>query len=166
MAADTADPHAAVFAALVRQLQAHPALKGAVKVWRSPDGTPASNAPPSSGQLPWVRLSMVRLPSVPYTRTTHARPIRVQVEVAVAGKGPPASAAIADLAGRIEAALHGAPDPARLAATRRLRAALVAAGASEIVPEQPAEPDGQQAYGDALTTGTGNFRIDIYVKTR
>lgn len=161
------DPHAEVYAALARGLRTHPLLD-CVKVWRGPEGCPADGLPRSTGQLPSLRLVPAGLPAEPDSYASHSRPLRVQVEISVPGKGTPAAyAALADLAGRVESALFrrraGTPEGQ---ATRRLWDAVRAAGASDLVPEQPCLPAAADDYGDAITIGRGSFRVNIFVETR
>lgn len=153
--------HAAVFAALVRQLKLHPALQGTqrVRTWSTPDDGIAGDDPNIKTKCPMLRLTPLALPETRHTRTTIARPLRVIVEAFIAGRD---FAAAAELGERVARAVTRLDDPA----TRQLRAAVRAAGASDLVLEQmpqTAEPGGFEA---AITKGQGSILIPIFIRTR
>lgn len=153
-------PRAAVFRAVADALPRHPLLSGRVKTWRIRDGKTTDDDPPSEGQLPWVRLTPVALPEVRETRTTHACPLQVDVEIATPRAG--GSDGLLDLADRIHAALFRQDNQV----TRNLRAAVRAAGGSEIVPGPAVLPGSGQDFGQGIVSGKGSFVVNIFIKLR
>lgn len=153
------EPQAAVFRAVCDSLKRHPLLAGRVKSWRVRDGSTTDDDSPAEGNLPWVRLTPVGLPQERDTRVTIACPIQVDVEIATRRADRDF---MLDLAGRIHSALFRWDH----AGTRNLWAAMRAAGGSEIVPGQAFLPSTAEDFGPGIVNGRGNFRVNIYVKTR
>lgn len=134
------------FRALARALRAHPALRGHVRAWLTPE-----DDPPTQAQLPWVRLTPSPMPPRAHTYSSTYEPIRVLIETAVGPRDWAASAALWD---RLATAIG----------SDAVQDAVLEAGASDLVieaPALPAPPPGE-GYGQETTTGQGSVRIDLY----
>jgi hypothetical protein len=137
-----------------------PDLARVVKTWRAWDGTPDTGAPPSSGQMPWVRLTPMP-DAMGWSETrTYAAPLLIQVEVVVAGFDARNALRMADALFR---AVHPA-DPARRAATE-----AIWHEADVLGPTWLRLPFGARDFGDKtgglLLYGAGTLRLDVFLDT-
>lgn len=104
----------------INVLQVNPVLKREVKTWKVWSGDPKDIEEPSSGQLPWVRITPHPGPMGQATNQNHRADFFLEVELAMDGTG---ASNIMNLQEAIERAVYPAVPADALAIQQRFAAA-------------------------------------------
>lgn len=138
-------------------LQSNPVLRREVKTWRLWSGDPKDKEEPSTGQLPWIRITPHSGPMGFATNMNHRADFLLDVEIAMEGTN---STKIMDFQEAIERAVYPA-DPADADRVARL---LKDAGIV-VVEFLEASWDVKNSGGYVLQ-GKGKIRLNYFTRDR
>lgn len=157
------DPQAGGFRALAAYLERRTPA-GIIKTWRSWGGSATDEAPPTTGQLNWCRITPIAMPAIPMAsagsnaRRLYQCPMRVEFEIVAPG---PLVDDLISIWGSIESLIFPTPDPEDPTDRDTLLSVLRPFGVRDIRLLQRALPPASAALTQATVRADAAIALDF-----